>query len=351
MHRRRARAVEAVGVRRARMREQRACRSRTGSTIWPACRWPARIRCQRPGSARGRAPSGSDRAGSAGRRPSRRSRCARLASHERGSTPASSHAAAAQLDLVGRVVEQQRPVLEPAELDRPRERVARDREVVVAEHDVRMRRAASSSSSSCGSPPRPREQVARRRRRGRAGAPRPTRPRARPRARRATARRGGSRTGARCAARRARAAGPAASSSSTRRRTQPASNQPQADRSPPRAPRRPRRRRRASDLELLEDRLDRDDVPLELQLRLLEARRRRRSAARGAGSASRSRVPVVAFSFDCHASSERWQSGHGVTIASAPASIACSIGWISSPSAVSSRAWMIGKPQHLIFAG
>jgi hypothetical protein len=40
-----------------------------------------------------------------------------------------------------------------------------------------------------------------------------------------------------------------------------------------------------------------------------------------------------------------------VTIASAPASIACSIGWISSPSAVSSRAWMIGKPQHLIFAG
>ena len=58
-----------------------------------------------------------------------------------------------------------------------------------------------------------------------------------------------------------------------------------------------------------------------------------------------------AFSFDCHASSDRWQSGHGVTIASAPASIACSIGWISSPSAVSSRAWMIGKPQHLIFAG
>ena len=61
--------------------------------------------------------------------------------------------------------------------------------------------------------------------------------------------------------------------------------------------------------------------------------------------------PVEAFSFDCHASSERWQSGHGVTIASAPASIACSIGWISSPSAVSSRAWMIGKPQHLSFAG
>ncbi len=61
--------------------------------------------------------------------------------------------------------------------------------------------------------------------------------------------------------------------------------------------------------------------------------------------------PVAAFSFDCQASSERWQSGHGVTIASAPASYACSIGWISSPSAVSSRAWMIGKPQHLIFAG
>ena len=30
--------------------------------------------------------------------------------------------------------------------------------------------------------------------------------------------------------------------------------------------------------------------------------------------------PVAAFSFDCQASSERWQSGHGVTIASAPAS-------------------------------
>src|SRR5213595_3566373 len=51
--------------------------------------------------------------------------------------------------------------------------------------------------------------------------------------------------------------------------------------------------------------------------------------------------PVAARSFDCHASSDRWQSGHGVTIASAPASVACSIGWISSPSAVSSRAWMI----------
>ena len=61
--------------------------------------------------------------------------------------------------------------------------------------------------------------------------------------------------------------------------------------------------------------------------------------------------PVAASSFCCHASSERWQSGHGVTITSAPASIACSTGWISSPIAVSSRAWMIGNPQHLIFAG
>ena len=61
--------------------------------------------------------------------------------------------------------------------------------------------------------------------------------------------------------------------------------------------------------------------------------------------------PVEASSFPCQASRERWQSGHGVTIASAPASIACSIGWISSMSATSSRAWMIGKPQHLIFAG
>src|SRR5581483_6561265 len=54
--------------------------------------------------------------------------------------------------------------------------------------------------------------------------------------------------------------------------------------------------------------------------------------------------PVDASSFCCHASSERWQSGHGVTITSAPASIACSIGWMTSPSAVSSRAAMIGKP-------
>ena len=30
--------------------------------------------------------------------------------------------------------------------------------------------------------------------------------------------------------------------------------------------------------------------------------------------------PVAFFSFDCQASSERWHSGHGVTIASAPAS-------------------------------
>src|SRR3954453_16946597 len=61
--------------------------------------------------------------------------------------------------------------------------------------------------------------------------------------------------------------------------------------------------------------------------------------------------PVEASSFCCQASSERWQSGHGVPITSAPASIACSTGWMTSPSAVSSRAAMIGKPQHLTFAG
>ena len=59
----------------------------------------------------------------------------------------------------------------------------------------------------------------------------------------------------------------------------------------------------------------------------------------------------VAPFYGCQASSERWQRGHGVTITSAPASSDCSIGWISSPSASSSRAWMIGKPQHLSFAG
>src|SRR5262245_56625184 len=61
--------------------------------------------------------------------------------------------------------------------------------------------------------------------------------------------------------------------------------------------------------------------------------------------------PVCWRSLDYQASSERWQSGQGVTIASAPASFACSIGWMSSASATSSRSWMIGKPQHLIFAG
>ena len=47
---------------------------------------------------------------------------------------------------------------------------------------------------------------------------------------------------------------------------------------------------------------------------------------------------------------EREVTERARTIASA-ASFACSIGWISSPRAVSSRAWMIGKPQHLILAG
>ena len=66
---------------------------------------------------------------------------------------------------------------------------------------------------------------------------------------------------------------------------------------PPRLEPRPAERGRRelpqalSGLELLEDRLDRDDVPLEPQLRLLEARRRRRSAARGAGSACGSPGP------------------------------------------------------------
>ncbi len=61
-------------------------------------------------------------------------------------------------------------------------------------------------------------------------------------------------------------------------------------------------------------------------------------------SASRAALP-------CQASSDRWHSGHGVTIASAPASLASASGWISSPSATSSRASTIGKPQHLIFDG
>ncbi len=59
--------------------------------------------------------------------------------------------------------------------------------------------------------------------------------------------------------------------------------------------------------------------------------------------------PAFFSALFCHASSERWQSGQGVTITSAPASAASESGRIASPSATSSRARMIGKPQHLIF--
>ena len=61
--------------------------------------------------------------------------------------------------------------------------------------------------------------------------------------------------------------------------------------------------------------------------------------------------PAFFSALACQASSERWQSGHGVTITSAPASAACSSGMIASPSATSSRASTIGKPQHLILDG
>ncbi len=135
-----------------------------------------------------------------------------------------------------------------------------------------------------------------------------------------------------------------------RNRTQPARTSPTRAQLPQPPRERPPFDPVGSDFQLLEHRRHRDDVALELQLRFLQP-------GGDPTSCDRCRIgiwksfPVAAFSFDCHASSERWQSGHGVTIAWAPASFACSIGWISSPSAVSSRAWMIGKPQHLILAG
>jgi hypothetical protein len=92
-------------------------------------------------------------------------------------------------------------------------------------------------------------------------------------------------------------------------------------------------------------------VPSEPQLGLVHRRRPRRSAARGAGWASGTRAQSTSPSFCCHASSDRWHSGHGVTIASAPASSACSIGWISSPRAVSSRAGDDREPAALDLRG
>ena len=161
---------------------------------------------------------------------------------------------------------------------------------------------------------------------------------------------------------------PRTASSRSRSRTQPASNQPQAtaaatapSRSPARRPKAaapdapldhqtPRTGRDALSLELLEHRLDRDDVALELQLRLLEpggdADQLREVEDRHLEVAARRRLQLRLPRVEREVA-ERARRHHRV----GAGLVACSIGWISSPSAVSSRAWMIGKPQHLIFAG
>src|SRR5664280_1300707 len=61
--------------------------------------------------------------------------------------------------------------------------------------------------------------------------------------------------------------------------------------------------------------------------------------------------PCARSALFCQASSERWQSGQELTIASAPASSACSSGRASSASDVFSRASRIGKPQQSVLAG
>ena len=117
-----------------------------GSTIWPACRWPARIRSQRPaGTGVEGAREMAEQDAQVGRRLGERA--AALLEPRARIDPGELDAPATLLDG-DRRVEQHRAVLEPAELDRPRERVARDRVVVVAEHDVGMRQAARGARAA-----------------------------------------------------------------------------------------------------------------------------------------------------------------------------------------------------------
>src|SRR5205809_234953 len=48
-------------------------------------------------------------------------------------------------------------------------------------------------------------------------------------------------------------------------------------------------------------------------------------------------VPACFDALSCHASSDRWHSGHGVTMQSAPRSFACASGCVTSLSATFSR--------------
>ena len=141
------------------------------------------------------------------------------------------------------------------------------------------------------------------------------------------------------------------STSSVRSRTQPASYQPQASAAramPP--PGRPRSRA-GSDFELLDGASHRHDVALELQLRRLEARPRRRSAATGGGSACRARGPSPPRASPARRPATGGRAGTASPSRRLrPRSPARSAG-SARMSATSSRAWMIGKPQHLIFAG
>ena len=61
-------------------------------------------------------------------------------------------------------------------------------------------------------------------------------------------------------------------------------------------------------------------------------------------SASRAALP-------CQASSDRWHSGQGVTIASAPGLLGLDQRLDQFTSATSARASTIGNPQHLILLG
>ena len=241
---------------------------------------------------------------------------ARFWSHERGSTPASSMRLPAQLDDLGGV-EQHRPVLEPAQLDRARERIARDRVVVVAEHDVRVRQLREQREQLV-LPARTGEQVAGDRDDVRLALRDPVdgaRNRAPPR------------DGiAEVEVREVRDAQPV-----ELRRQAGQHDLAHAQPHPPRLE--PSIRS--------DDRRQRDE-PREPEQKgqiwsfsmtgstettwRLNFSSDSSSPAATPTSCDRWRIgilksrPVAFFSFDCHASSERWQSGHGVTIASAPAS-------------------------------
>ena len=220
----RPRSEDALRVLAPRMREQELAEAvRQHDLAGVQVAGEDQVPAARLGRCRARAESG--RAGCAGRRRGRRSRWGASAEPRARIDAGELDAPAAQLDDLDGRVEQQRPVLEPAELDRTRERVARDRVVVVAEHDVRMRQLARAARAAVA-PPRGRESrspVTQ----TRSGCRSATQSTARSTAR--APRDGTPRwKSERCAIRRPSSSGgsPGSASSRTRRRTQPASNQP-----------------------------------------------------------------------------------------------------------------------------